>query len=104
MDVVRLTTFASLRLPITLIPHQDADQLYTELLGSQLLVVPCGNEKRLKLWPGLKAAEAISFNGIGWHQSAIDIVLSSAGTFVNTISKFGFYIHFCIGRLGCCHG
>lgn len=74
-----LTTFASHSLPLTLVAYEKADELYSQLLGSRLLAVPCGDEERLKLWPGLSTAREISFEGAGWKRSAIDVVLSSAG-------------------------
>lgn len=76
--VFRLTTLASARLPITLIKNQDADEMYEKLLGSQLLAVPCGSPQRLKQWPGL-TSKAVTVKGVGWKESAVDIVLSSAG-------------------------
>ena len=74
-----MTTFAAHSLPLTLVGHENADELYRQLLGTRLLAVPCGNDERLNLWPGL-AAKQISLEGVGWKQSAIDVVLSSAGT------------------------
>jgi nitric oxide-associated protein 1 len=76
--ISRLTTFSSNQLPITLIDQEHADQMYSELIGTSLLRVPCGGQERLKVWPRLAGRE-ISFNGISWKQSAIDVVLSSAG-------------------------
>lgn len=76
--VLRLTTLSSSYLPVTLVNYEDADQVYSELLGSRLLAIPCGSEQRLKQWPGL-ASKDVTFKGVGWKESAVDIVLSSAG-------------------------
>lgn len=76
--LIRLTTFSSGRLPLTLIGNQDADQLYSELIGSSLLAVPCGSPHRLEQWPGL-SSKLLTIKGVGWQTSAVDIVLSSAG-------------------------
>jgi hypothetical protein len=52
--------------------------MYQELLGSPILGVPFGSERRLKHWPGLSGKE-VTVTGVGWKESAVDIVLSSAG-------------------------
>lgn len=61
-----------------MIGNKDADQMYTELIGSRLLAVPFGSQKRLQQWPGL-SSQTVTIKGVGWHMSAADIVLSSAG-------------------------
>ncbi|KAI9554132.1 hypothetical protein GHT06_019404 [Daphnia sinensis] len=73
-----LTTLSSSYLPLTLVNCEDADKVYSELLGSRLLAIPCGSEQRLKQWPGL-AGKDVTFKGAGWKECAVDIVLSSAG-------------------------
>lgn len=75
---LRLTTLSSRHLPLTLVNCEDADKVYSELLGSRLLAIPCGSEQRLKQWPGL-ASKDVTFKGVGWKECAVDIVLSSAG-------------------------
>lgn len=77
---IRMTVFASGRLPITICNMDDADYLYKTLLGTRLLGVPCGGPTRLSQWPMLRAhSETIELNGIGWKQSCGDILLSSSG-------------------------
>ncbi|XP_057375659.1 nitric oxide-associated protein 1-like [Daphnia carinata] len=73
-----LTTLSSSYLPLTLVSCEDADKVYSELLGSRLLAIPCGSEQRLKQWPGLVSKD-VTFKGAGWKECAVDIVLSSAG-------------------------
>ena len=67
-----------MKLPLTLIDYADADKMYAELLGTPILAVPFGSEKRLKLWPELVGRE-VTVRGVGWKQSCVDLVLSSAG-------------------------
>lgn len=67
-----------MQLPLSLVDYVDADEMYTELLGSPVLKVPFGNEERLKLWPGLIGKDIV-VQGVGWKKSSVDIVLSSAG-------------------------
>lgn len=60
--------------------------MYRELLGSPLLAVPCGGEGRLKQWPGL-ASKDVTVEGVGSDESAIDIVLSSAGNHIKPVTS-----------------
>lgn len=77
---VRFTVFSAHTLPITVCYTIDADELYNQLIGTNLFAVPCGNEKRLSMWPGLSCyKEPIEFTGIDQTTSCADIVLSSAG-------------------------
>ena len=69
---------ASHRLPLTVVDYSDADDAYTQLLGTLLLGVPFGGQQRLAQWPGL-TGKHLTIEGTGWHSSAADIVLSSAG-------------------------
>ncbi|XP_050436060.1 nitric oxide-associated protein 1 [Adelges cooleyi] len=77
---VRFTVFSARTLPITVCHTSDADELYTTLLGSDLLAVPCGSNDRLSKWPGLHCyKKTIELRGINEKTSCADIVLSSAG-------------------------
>lgn len=64
---------------MTICSTTDADNLYEELVGSQLFQVPLGTEERLKKWPKLVAGNDIHLTGVDWEVSCADIVLSSAG-------------------------
>ncbi|XP_063907753.1 nitric oxide-associated protein 1 [Zophobas morio] len=76
---VRLSVFASNELPITICDTGDAEELYEELLGTDLLKVPTGGADRLAKWPKLEMAKEFTITGINWQRSANDIVLSSSG-------------------------
>lgn len=79
----RMTVCSSGRLPITICKINDADYLYTTLLGTKLLGVPHGGPTRLAQWPMLTAhSEVFELQGTGWKKSCGDIVLSSSGWFV----------------------
>nr|CAD7426674.1 unnamed protein product [Timema monikensis] len=74
------TVFAAGSLPITVCRITDADYLYSELLGSELLAVPSGGSARLQGWPGLTSVpHPLQVKGLSWTESCADIVLSSAG-------------------------
>nr|CAD7460474.1 unnamed protein product [Timema tahoe] len=76
----KFTVFAAGSLPITVCRITDADYLYSELLGSELLAVPSGGSARLQGWPGLSSVpHTLQVNGLSWTESCADIVLSSAG-------------------------
>lgn len=78
---MRFSVFASDQLPITICNTSDADKLYLELLGSEILRVPCGNEERISKWPALEASDEVKLKGIDWETSCVDIVLSNAGNY-----------------------
>ncbi|KAF4518498.1 hypothetical protein B566_EDAN009698 [Ephemera danica] len=82
-----LTVFASQALPLTVCQTENADELYSQLLGTELLAVPRGDEERLARWPGLQAGPQISLKGLGWKESSADILLSSSGWVAVTSAK-----------------
>ncbi len=55
--------------------------MYKELLGTPVLTVPTGGPQRLAQWPGL-SGKNITFQGVGWKECAVDLVLSSAGIII----------------------
>ncbi|XP_066597131.1 nitric oxide-associated protein 1 [Prorops nasuta] len=75
---IRVTVFASKKLPVLMCHMQDADHIYDTLLESEALVVPVNDNKRLQVWPGLKSKD-LSIEGIHEKTSAADIVFSNAG-------------------------
>lgn len=79
-NFVRFTIFSALTLPITVCDLKDADDVYENLLGTNLFAVPCGSKERFSKWPGLSCyKEPIQLTGINEKTSCADIVLSSAG-------------------------
>lgn len=59
---------------------ENAEEIYTELLGSELFLVPTGQERRLKKWPALVASKSLNVVGVDAKTACADIVLSNAGT------------------------
>lgn len=85
---IRLTVFCSSTLPITLCNTEDADELYNEFLGTELLEVPKGTSDRLQCWPKLKASEElIKLQSKEKFVACRDIVLSNAGWISVTINN-----------------
>ncbi|XP_034242460.1 nitric oxide-associated protein 1 isoform X2 [Thrips palmi] len=77
---VRIAVFSSIHLPVSIVQTEEAEDVYKQLLGSELLAVPCGGPQRLADWPGLQAKEEpIEVKGLGWKECCADIILSSAG-------------------------
>lgn len=74
----RFTVFASADLPVTIVKVEDGDMMYENLLKSDLLVVPEGNQKRLEKWPKLESMDLIAY-GRQNNVACADVVLSSAG-------------------------
>lgn len=74
-----MTVFTSSRLPVTICWTQEASSLYSQLLGTELLAVPNGDEERMSEWPGLAPGTVFTLDGQGWKESCADVVLSSAG-------------------------
>lgn len=76
---IRFTVFASKELPLTVCGLEDAEEVYQELLGSDLFKVPTGDSERLSKWPNLELAKVFTFKGVSWYKSSHDVVLSNAG-------------------------
>lgn len=71
-DKIRLTVFASDKLPILIVKTKNAEQVYNDCLGTELMKVPRGDQARLNNWPKLeKNDEDIKVSGIeSEHKSA----------------------------------
>lgn len=54
---MRLAVYASNALSILIVSTKKADEIYRECLGTELLNVPRGDEKRLQQWPQLERHE-----------------------------------------------
>lgn len=68
-DSIRVTVFASGRLPVVIVRTDSAEKIYGELLGSELLAVPVGDAERLARWPEL-VGKAMRVLGIGERVAA----------------------------------
>lgn len=77
-DFVWLTVFAPESLPLTIAKTEDIEEIYNELLGTDVLKVPSGGQDRLKLWPQLLSKD-VTISGESYQETAADLVLSSAG-------------------------
>ncbi|XP_046423953.1 nitric oxide-associated protein 1 [Neodiprion fabricii] len=75
---IRITVFASEKLPVTMCRLEDADHIYDQLLSTKAFVVPSNDPERLKQWPHLEGKD-FEITGVGWDTSAADVILSSAG-------------------------
>lgn len=61
---LRLSVYASARLPLLIVDTMKADEVYRECLGSKLLCVPRGDDDRLAKWPAMQRCETkISVSG-----------------------------------------
>lgn len=79
-QALQFTVFSSRHLPVTICKTKDADQVYSELLGTEYFAVPRGDDERMSTWPELKCWEkAVTGTGEGLMQAVVDVVLSSAG-------------------------
>lgn len=67
---IRATVYASRELPTMIVKTTDADTVYSEMLGTDFLGVPVGDEERLTSWPGLQSSDTFTFRGIGAKVSA----------------------------------
>jgi nitric oxide-associated protein 1 len=59
LESIRLIVYASPNLPVTICGTEDADDLYEEFLGTEVLAVPFGGEERLDMWPKLENSGTI---------------------------------------------
>ncbi|XP_039956634.1 nitric oxide-associated protein 1 [Bactrocera tryoni] len=80
IDWVKVFVFSSLRLPLIIAHTENAEKMYKEYLGTEVLGLPNGDEARLARWPGLKSSNEV-IQLVGKYEDAIssEIVLSSAG-------------------------
>lgn len=63
-DYIRLSVYASARLPLLIVHTEKADQVYRASLGSKLLSVPRGDAARMAKWPPLQRCDdKISVSG-----------------------------------------
>lgn len=54
---MRLAVYASAKLSILIVNTEKADEIYKECLGTELLNVPRGDQKRIQDWPMLSRQE-----------------------------------------------
>jgi nitric oxide-associated protein 1 len=62
---IRLIIYSAPELPVTICHTVDADEVYEEFLGTELLAVPSGNEERLSVWPKLESSDEIVVESTG---------------------------------------
>lgn len=73
----RFTIFCSESLPITVVKTEDAEEVYSQFVGTELFAAPCGGAVRLRHWPGLQRAGTLELTGQGPKVCCGDVVLSS---------------------------
>lgn len=79
-ESIRVILYAAHTLPTVICNTSDADALYKELLGTQLLGVPFGTADRLEKFPPLEYGPDILVQGtLEKHTTICDILLSSSG-------------------------
>uniref|UniRef100_A0A1B6D2K2 G domain-containing protein n=1 Tax=Clastoptera arizonana TaxID=38151 RepID=A0A1B6D2K2_9HEMI len=76
---IKLTVFASIKLPITVCYTIDADEIYNHYVGTKVLGVPLRDGNGLKSWPGLASGSEFVLRGNNQAESCADVVMSSAG-------------------------
>lgn len=54
---IRLSVFASEKLPVLIVNTHEADQIYADCIGTEILAVPIGDKERLKKFPALEKPE-----------------------------------------------
>lgn len=71
-DFIRITVYASSQLPILIVRTDKAQTVYNEMLGTEYLAVPVGDDaERLNQWPGLSSStDVFTFTGEGMNVSA----------------------------------
>lgn len=71
-DNIRLSVYASDRLPLLIVNTEKADQVYRECLGTRLLSVPRGDADRMAKWPTLERCEnPISVSNCEWEHKSV---------------------------------
>lgn len=61
-----------------LVDTVNADLFYEQNIGTPMIMVPQGGQKRLAEFPKLQG-KSFSMTGLNWKESCADIVLSSTG-------------------------
>lgn len=90
---MRLAVYASNALSILIVNTKKADEIYHECLGTELLNVPRGDEKRLQEWPHLERhEEKIS---LGNYNDTFDVSIGGE-SFFNQFNRSVFSITFFI--------
>lgn len=69
-EPIRLTVYASNRLPILIVPTENAEKVYQDFLGTDVLAVPRGEKARLDKWPMVSEFKQFSINGRGTEVAA----------------------------------
>uniref|UniRef100_A0A0N4ZQ29 G domain-containing protein n=1 Tax=Parastrongyloides trichosuri TaxID=131310 RepID=A0A0N4ZQ29_PARTI len=83
---VLLTLFCSNKLPINIINTDEVEKFLKKYLGKSNLVVPYGNENRMKEYPSFDG-KTFTIIGKGVEEGSCDITLSSIGWFMITSNK-----------------
>lgn len=81
---IRVTVFASDRLPVNIVQTEAADRVYADLVGTEVLAVPIGGAERLARWPALEG-RAMRVLGVGER-------IAACGTLCNSLTNL--LIHF----------
>lgn len=66
-EKVRLSLFASPKLPILIVNTDEADKIYDDCLGTEILGVPLGDSERLAKFPRLEKPDESILVGSGDH-------------------------------------
>lgn len=69
-ESIRLSVYASNRLPILIVQTDNAENVYRDFLGTDVLAVPRGDPERLAKWPMLCKNKEISIKGRGKDKAA----------------------------------
>uniref|UniRef100_A0AAF5CVK1 ABC transporter domain-containing protein n=1 Tax=Strongyloides stercoralis TaxID=6248 RepID=A0AAF5CVK1_STRER len=77
-DPILVTVFCSDKLPINTMNSDEVDEFLNKYLGKPNLVVPCGNEKRMAVYPKLEGRTFETY-GKGTGRGTCDITISSVG-------------------------
>lgn len=66
-EKIRLSLFASQKLPILIVNTEEAEQIYQDCLGTEILGVPLGDNERLTKFPKLEKPDEPIVVGSGDH-------------------------------------